>query len=89
MGEVLKWFEDNIYYSVNSGNATFSIQNEDLWEFEELLKKQDRKLQQKENIIKEVREYIETNSYFESNIVKTMVLKDYSNGILEILDKGE
>ena len=41
------------------------------------------------NIIKEVREYVENNSYFESNIVKTMVLKDYSNGILEILDKGE
>ena len=65
MSEVLKWFEDNIYYSVNSGNATFSIQNEDLWEFEKLLKKQDRELQQKENIIKDIKaqlDYLETYS---------------------------
>ena len=55
--------------------------------YEQEVKKLRKQLQQKENIIKEVRDYIETNSYFESNIVKTMVLKDYSNGILEILDK--
>ena len=45
------------------------------------------KLQQKENIKKEIREYIENNSYFKDNVVKTMIFKDYSNGILEILDK--
>ena len=44
-------------------------------------------LQQKENIKKEIREYIKNNSYFKDNVVKTMIFKDYSNGILEILDK--
>ncbi len=50
-------------------------------------KQLQNQLQQKENIIKEVREYIENNSYFKDNVVKTMIFKDYSNGILEILDK--
>ena len=53
------------------------------------IKEQQEEIERLNNIIKEVREYVENNSYFESNIVKTMVLKDYSNGILEILDKGE
>ncbi len=30
-------------------------------------------------------EYIENNSYFKDNVVKTMIFKDYSNGILDIL----
>ena len=40
-------------------------------------------LQQKENIIKEVREYIEKASYFQGN--KILEEKE----LLEILDKGE
>ena len=35
----------------------------------------------------DIKEYIETNSYFKDNIVKTMVLGDYSNGILDIVNK--
>lgn len=83
MSKVLKWFEDNIYYSITSGSATFSIQNEDLWEFEELLKKQDRKLQQKENIIKEVRKYIENNLYSDYGYE----CKQSKKELLAILDK--
>lgn len=49
--------------------------------------KQAKEIQRLHNIIKEVREYIENNSYFKDNVVKTMIFKDYSNGILEILDK--
>jgi len=85
MSEVLKWFEDNIYYSVNSGTATFSIQNEDLWEFEELLKKQDRELQQKENIIKEVRKEMENAKHISIDDSKAII--KHEKRILEILDK--
>ena len=35
----------------------------------------------------DIKEYIETNSYFKDNIVKTMVLGDYSKGILDIVNK--
>ena len=47
----------------------------------------DVQLDKYEDVIKGVREYIEKNSYFEDNIVKSMIFKDYSNGILQILDK--
>ena len=50
---------------------------------------QNIEIERLNNIIKEVREYIENNSYFEGNAVKTMIYQDYSIGILEILDKGE
>lgn len=36
----------------------------------------------------DIKEYIETNSYFKDNIVKTMVLGDYSKGILDIVNKA-
>lgn len=35
----------------------------------------------------DIKEYIETNSYFKDNIVKTMILGDYSKGILDIVNK--
>ncbi|MBR1653700.1 MAG: hypothetical protein IJ690_07595 [Clostridia bacterium] len=38
MNEVYKWFEDNIYYSVNSGKASIYLENDDLFEFENMLK---------------------------------------------------
>ena len=41
----------------------------------------------KDRIYKAI-EYIEENSYFKDNYVKTMIFKDYSNDLLEIL-KGE
>lgn len=82
MSEVLKWFYDNIYYSVHSGNVTFSIQNEDLWEFEELLKKQDKELQQKDNIIKEARELLNQEWY-------SVLRKGTITKVKEILDKEQ
>lgn len=35
----------------------------------------------------DIKEYIEKNSYFKDNIVKTMVLGDYSKGILDVINK--
>ena len=52
------------------------------------IKDLQQKVEQLENIRKEAIEYIENNSYFESNIVKTMVLGDYSSDLLNILNKG-
>lgn len=62
------------------------------WEdLERYSKEQDEILQQKENIIKEVREYIENNKQYAE-------LEDYNKngeyyideiGLLEILDKGD
>ena len=43
--------------------------------------------QQLERALLDIKEYIETNSYFKDNIVKTMVLGDYSKGILDIVNK--
>lgn len=36
----------------------------------------------------DIKQYIETNSYFKDNIVKTMVLGDYSKVILDIVNKA-
>ena len=36
----------------------------------------------------DIKEYIETNSYFKDNIVKAMVLGDYSKGILDVVNKA-
>ena len=36
----------------------------------------------------DIKEYIETNSYFKDNIVKMMILGDYSKGILDIVNKA-
>ena len=44
--------------------------------------------QQLEQALLDINEYIETNSYFKDNIVKTMVLGDYSKGILDIVNKA-
>lgn len=38
------------------------------------------------NIINKAIEYIENNTYFEGNAVKTMIYQDYSKGIIEILE---
>lgn len=43
-----------------------------------------------QNRIDKVIEYIESNSYFKDNAVKTMIFKDYSQGLLDILkESGE
>ena len=44
--------------------------------------------QQLKQALLDIKEYIETNSYFKDNIVKTMVLGDYSKGILDIVNKA-
>lgn len=44
--------------------------------------------QQLKQALLDIKEYIETNSYFKDNIVKTMVLGDYSIGILDIVNKA-
>lgn len=36
----------------------------------------------------DIKEYIETNSYFKDNIVKTVLLGDYSKGILDVVNKA-
>ena len=65
MNEVLKWYEDNTYYSVKSGNVTFDIQNDDYWEFHRLLTNQcieldlkDKEIQRLNNIINELEKYL-------------------------------
>ena len=62
---------------------------DDLYYLEETIEDLQQKVEQLENIRKEAIEYIENNSYFESNIVKTMVLGDYSSSLLNILSKGD
>ena len=43
-----------------------------------------------QNRIDKAIEYIESNSYFKDNSVKTMIFKDYSQGLLDILkESGE
>ena len=61
---------------------------DDLHYLEGTIESLQQKVEQLENIRKEAIEYIENNSYFESNIVKTMVLGDYSSDLLNILNKG-
>lgn len=59
MNEVLKWYEDNTYYSVKSGNVTFDIQNNDYWEFHRLLTNQCYKLEEKDKEIKRLNNIID------------------------------
>ena len=83
--EALYQLKQNI--KMHEIEGTTSNQNEREKALLDYITNLQEKLQQKENIIKEIREYIENNSYFKDNLVKTMIFKDYSNGILEILDK--
>ena len=48
----------------------------------------DKEIERLNKALLDIKEYIETNSYFESNIVKTMVFKDYSDSILDIVNKA-
>ena len=41
--------------------------------------------QKYKEVIDKAIEYIESNSYFKDNSVKTMIFKDYSQGLLDIL----
>lgn len=59
------------------------------WEdLERYSKEQDKILQQKENIIKEVREYIKDNFFVELYDSRSLEHKKISE-LFEILDKGE
>ena len=96
-------FEDISKFLVNKGIVNYSIfkkledkeevemiyRDNDICYLENLIKEQDQKLQQKENIIKEVREYCNNDSNFE-------IMTDFDTfenhniigkDILEILDK--
>ena len=58
------------------------------WEdLERYSKEQDEILQQKENIIKEVREYVKTKNYCSNIFTKAFAIFDKQE-LLEILDKG-
>lgn len=60
------------------------------WEdLERYSKEQDKILQQKENIIKEVREYIESYNLEYLHETNEHNLADILEKLLEILDKGE
>ena len=49
-----------------------------------------KKYKDLQNRIDNAVEYIENNSYFKDNSVKTMIFKDYSQVLLDILkEKGE
>ena len=54
------------------------------------LKEKVKNMENLQNRIDKVIEYIESNSYFKDNAVKTMIFKDYSQGLLDILkESGE
>lgn len=69
-------------------NNMNDIAKEAYYQLENYITNLKQKVEQLENIRKEAIEYIKNNSYFESNIVKTMILGDYSSGLLNILNKG-
>lgn len=52
----------------------------------EELKKRNKELKEDK---KKAREYIKNNTYFKDNVVKTMIFKDFSNDLLEILGDKE
>ena len=98
-------FEDVSKFLVNKSIVNYSIfkkledkeevemiyRDNDIHYLENLVKEQDQKLQQKENIIKEVREYIKEHPcntwYYARDGKRELVL--CQNELLEILDKGE
>lgn len=90
--------EDGKYYKLQddyekqSFYTYLSKKERKQYEYEDYLIEQiDEKEQEIERLNKvllDIKEYIETNSYFESNIVKTMVFKDYSDSILDIVNKA-
>lgn len=38
INEVKKYIQDNAYYSINSGTVTLTLENEDFYELEEMLR---------------------------------------------------
>ena len=92
-------FEDISKFLVHKGYVNYSIfkkledkeeiemiyRDNDIHYLENFVKEQDQKLQQKENIIKEVREYIKENNYHCKNQVEQ---EQYDKELLEILDKA-
>ena len=107
-------FEDVSKFLVNKSIVNYSIfkkledkeeiemiyRDNDIHYLENFVKEQDKKLQQKENIIKEVREYIDEHAkwdysggtweehsveWYDLDVTVSMFIKE----LLEILDKGE
>ena len=78
--------EENVYIgetSIQIGQHGFINQPKEIIEY---IKYLQNKLQQKENIIKEVREYIEEHSY---DYRVGGIAKVNGKELLDILDKGE
>ena len=100
-------FEDVSKFLVNKSIVNYSIfkkledkeevemiyRDNDIHYLENFVKEQEQKLQQKENIIKEVREYIEMHTPSDIGICGNKTKRYYTLGedsvdhILEILDK--
>ena len=87
MNEVLKWYEDNTYYSVKSGNVTFDIQNNDYWEFHRLLTNQCYKLEEKDKEIERLNKDLDTAIEICNNRQKEIV--KLNNIINEFIDDIE
>lgn len=93
-------FEDISKYLVHKGFVNYNIfkklddkeevemiyRDNDIHYLENLVKEQDKKLQQKENIIKEVRECIENGQAFDISFDREFAVFDRKE-LLEILDK--
>ena len=79
MNEIYKYFEDNIYYSVSSGKANIYLENDDLFEFEKMLKELKSNYNKKEKIIHDIKFYIEQSD------IKDML---WGKDILKIIEKN-
>lgn len=89
MNEVLKYFEDNTYYSVVSGNVTFDIQNHDYWEFQKLLVNQCDELEEKDEELEEKDyEIYRLRDERDKNLDNVMFLSKVNDEKQEVIDKA-
>ena len=91
MSEMYKYLQEHNYISRNKNKIPFQQQELSKERAEAIANKCDNLLQQKDNIIKEVREYIKENMkdsqlIFGINDINRLYVKNM-NDILEILDK--
>lgn len=91
MSEMYKYLQEHNYISRNKNKNPFQQQELSKERAEAIANKCDNLLQQKDNIIKEVREYIKENMkdsqlIFGINDINRLYVKNM-NDILEILDK--
>lgn len=91
INKIFEQWKQFLSWCYENNDKTTEIHRDNLEKVMEYTEKLQNQLQQKENIIKEVREYIENNKQYAE-------LEDYGKngeyyideiGLLEILDKGE